>query len=280
MSAVSGWSDIPASLDGVPLSHRMREGELPLLMVHGVGPGTTGRANFGPLLDRLPKRFALHLIDLAGFGASGRRTVQPFFDVKFWLRQITLAIDHIVARHGAAPLLIGNSVGGALVLKAAAARPQIERVLAIGAPAGPPATPDLRRFWTAPRDATSLAEAMRPMTGPAAAPDPTLVSERLQMFQSADYGRYFNAMLAEPDSCLTAAALTRQEAANVHARVALMHGREDRACPVSTTLSTLMPLLPHADLTLLGGCGHNVIAERTTAVLETIARLAEENNPQ
>jgi len=280
MSTVSAWTDIPASLDGVKLFHRMRAGDQPLLMVHGVGPGTTGRANFGPLLDRLPARFALHLIDLAGFGASGRRTAQPFFDVRFWLRQINLAIDHIMTRHGAAPMLIGNSVGGALVLKAAADRAEIERVLAIGAPVGPPATPELRRFWTAPSDAASLAEAMRPMTGPAADPDPSLVRERLQVFQSADYGTYFNAMLAEPDRCLEAVALTPQEASGLRARVALLHGREDRACPVSHTLNTLLPRLPGADLTLFGGCGHNLIAERTEAVLVTIARLAEENNPQ
>jgi pimeloyl-ACP methyl ester carboxylesterase len=264
------------ALDGVWLAHRMRAGEVPILMVHGVGPGTSGRANFGPLLDRLDPRFGLHVIDLAGFGASGRKAAQPFFDVRFWLRQIDLAIDHVVRLHGRAPLLIGNSVGGALALKTAAARADLKNVLAIGAPAGPPAPPTLRAFWTAPRDAAALEAAMRPMTAAGAAPPPALVAERLRPFICGDYGEYFSAMLADPDGCLSAAALTAAEAARVSASVTLMHGRLDRACPVAAMLGELAPLLPHADLVLLGGCGHNVIAERTADVIAAIDRLSEE----
>jgi hypothetical protein len=33
--------------------------------------------------------------------------------------------------------------------------------------------------------------------------------------------------------------------------------------------------LPDADVALLGGCGHNVIAERTAVVMDAITRLAE-----
>ena len=91
--------------------------------------------------------------------------------------------------------MIGNSVGAALALKSAASSPNVKQVLAIGAPAGPPAPPALRAFWTAPHDAAALATAMRPMTGAARLPDPALVEARMQWFQDSDYGRYFDAML-------------------------------------------------------------------------------------
>jgi pimeloyl-ACP methyl ester carboxylesterase len=275
MNAMSRWRDLPMTLEGLDLRHRMREGETPVLMVHGVGPGTDGAANFGPLLDRLPPTFAPHLIDLAGFGASDRKPAPPFFDVGFWLRQIDLAIDQVIDLHGRAPLLVGNSVGGALALKTAARRPDLPAVLAIGAPTGAPATPALRSFWSAPRDAENLADSLLPMTGAAVAPDPALVERRFRLFQSGDYGAYFDAMLADPDACLRGVALRPEEAAAIRIPVSIVHGRLDRACPPDMTLEALLPLLPDADVVLLGGCGHNVIAERTAVVLEAITRLAE-----
>jgi pimeloyl-ACP methyl ester carboxylesterase len=262
-------------LDGIALSHRMRGEGAPILMIHGIGPGTTGFANFGPLLDRLTPRFALHLIDLAGFGESGRKPAPPFFDVSFWLRQIAFVIERVIGLHGRAPLVIGNSVGGALALKSAASAPTVSQVVAIGAPVGASASPELRAFWSAPRDAEALAAAMRPMTGAARPPDPAIVQARMKPFQERDYGVYFDAMLADPDTCLGAVAVTRAEAARLACNVTLIHGRLDRACPVSAIQTELLPLLPDADAILLGGCGHNVIYERTADVIAVIQRLSE-----
>ena len=280
VTALLAWRDLPTELDGVALSHRARAGKTPVLMVHGVGPGTTGRTNFAPLFDRLSPRLALHLIDLAGFGASGCKAAPPYFDVIFWLRQIERAIDDIIRLYRCPPILIGNSVGGALALKTAAARPELTQVLAIGAAVAPPAPPALRAFWRAPRDAGALAEAMAPMTAGRTRPDPALVHERLAVFADADYAVYFDTMLADPDACLRAVALTPAEAGRLGPRVALMHGREDRACPVDLTLNALLPQMPQADVILLGDCGHNVIAERTSEVLSAITRLVEKNERQ
>jgi pimeloyl-ACP methyl ester carboxylesterase len=266
------WQAFSDELDGVSLFHEMCPGEVPLLMVHGVGPGTTGRTNFGPVLERLSPRFALHVIDLAGFGASDRTSTPPFFDVGFWQRQIGVAIARVQEMHGRPPVLIGNSVGGALVLRAAARNPHIARVIAIGAPAVPEVTEALRRFWQAPRDEGALADAMRPMTAQMTLPPPALVAERYKVFRD-DYATYFSAMLAEPETCLSDAILTPEEAADIRARVTLIHGREDRACLAGPVISTLLPMLPHADLLLLGRCGHNVMYERCEEVLATIERL-------
>ena len=266
------WQAFSDELDGVDLFHEMRAGDVPLLMVHGIGPGTTGRTNFRPLLERLSPRFALHVIDLAGFGASGRKTAPPFFDVPFWLDQIGLAIARVVAMHGRPPVLIGNSVGGALVLKTAARNPAITRVIAIGTPSVPEVSDALRGFWQVPRDEAALADAMRPMTAHMGAPPPALVEARYKVFEG-DYGGYFSAMLADPEACLADAMLTGEEAAGIFAHVSLIHGRDDRACLAAPVVSTLLPLLPAADLLLLGECGHNVIFERCEEVLVTIERL-------
>jgi len=280
MNALPAWRDLPSTLDGVALSHRTRAGAAPVLMVHGIGPGTTGRANFGPLLEQAPGLYALYLIDLAGFGASGRLIAQPYFDPGFWVRQIELALDQVLESHGQPPVLIGNYVGAALALKVAARRSELRRVLAIGAPAGGPAPTALKDFWRAPKDAASLARAMRPMTGPALTPAAAMIEARLAPFLQGDYGDYFDAMLDDPDLCLSQVALTAAEAGAIRAKVTVLNGRLDRACPADDLIARLLPLIPDADVTLLGGCGHNVIAERTAEVLSTVERLVAENKPK
>lgn len=278
-SDLAGWRDLSGVLDGTVVSHRMRAGGLPILMVHGIGPGTTGMANFAPLLPRLGARYAPHLIDLAGFGASGRTPGPPLFDVAFWRRQIGQALDRIQALHGRPALLVGNSVGGALALKVAADRPELRQVVAIGAPAALPAPAALHGFWRAPRDAASLASAMAPMTAAGSAPEPAQVALRLAPFVDGDYGAYFDAMLANPDACLASVLLDAGEAARIGARVQLIHGRADRACPAAHVLDRLLTALPQADITLLGGCGHNVISERLDEVVAIIDRLADKDDP-
>ena len=59
-----------------------------MVLVHGVGPGTTGLANFAPIIESLAARFEVHLIDLIGFGRSARKTARPYFDLSLWLNQI------------------------------------------------------------------------------------------------------------------------------------------------------------------------------------------------
>ncbi len=274
MNVLSEWDDLGGELHGVRTAHRARAGDMPLLLVHGIGPGTTGWTNFAPLVECLSPPFAPHLIDLAGFGLSGRLPRAPFFDVGFWLEQIDVAIRRIIDRHGRAPLLVGNSVGGALALKMAGRRADLPGLVAIGAPASPLATPELRAFWSPPQALAGLAEAMRPMTGAALEPDPAIVATRFGKFAEPGYADYFAAMLDDPASCLDAVLPTDAELAQIDTRVVLMHGRLDRVCPAAATIG-LLARLPHADLMLFGGCGHNLMSEHPTAVSQTVHRLSQ-----
>lgn len=271
ISAPGRWTELASSVGGLRFRHAARDGEgLPLLCIHGVGPGTTGQANFNPLLAVLPQGVPVHLIDLIGFGASARKPAQPGFDVPLWLDQIEAALDRI----GGPALLVGNSVGGALALKTAARRDDLHAVLAIGpAAAVGAATAELKAFWRAPQDRDALAAAMAPMTGARTPPSPQLVAERWAAFADPDYARWFDETLAEPTACLSAAALTADEAAKVRTPVRILHGMLDRACPAGPLAEFVIQRLPQADLTLLGGCGHNVIAERTADVLAAITQL-------
>jgi pimeloyl-ACP methyl ester carboxylesterase len=261
-------------LDGIMLAKRARGGDLPVLMVHGVGPGTTGWLNFSRLLDLLPARCAVHLVDLAGFGLSGRLPAPPFFDVSFWLRQLDQAVNEIMAVHGRAPLLVGNSVGGGLVLKLAARRPDLRQVLAIGVPWGEP-TPALRAFWRAPPDLSTLESMLRPMTASQDATDPTVLNARFQPFRESGYAAYFTEMLADPADCLRRLRLDPGEADGIAAEVTLVHGREDCACLAAPLMDGLVPLLPDANVVLFGACGHSVCSERPAEIAKLMNHLFE-----
>jgi len=274
MSVYSGWDDLSLVVRGVRVAHRMRSGVVPLLMVHGIGPGTNGMTNFGLLIDRLSDRYAPHLIDLAGFGDSECLPEPPFFDVGFWMEQIEASIEQVRTLHGRLPLLVGNSVGGALALRTAARRHDLPGVIAIGAPAEVVVTPELASFWSVPTDAGALAAAMRPMTGPAREPDPAVVERRLAIFADQEYRTYFENMLSDPEKCLNEVVPDGSAVERITIPATIVHGRLDRACPVTGTLS-LMPRLPDADFCLFGGCGHNVISERPSEVRAILDILAD-----
>ena len=59
----------------------------PVLMLHGVGPGTSIQGNFGPVLAPLAASCRIVGMDLMGFGGSQGKPTPPAFDVELWLRQ-------------------------------------------------------------------------------------------------------------------------------------------------------------------------------------------------
>jgi 2-hydroxymuconate-semialdehyde hydrolase len=122
----------------------------PVLMLHGVGPGTSTVGNFGPVLEPLEEHCRVIAIDLIGFGDSERKKEGPLFDVELWVRQGLAALDQLIG--GRQCGLAGHSLGGALALKIASHAPQVTKVLtsaAIGA--AYPLNETLDAFWTLPR---------------------------------------------------------------------------------------------------------------------------------
>lgn len=266
----AGWNYCEEELDGIPYAHWLRGSGSPILALHGVGPGTTGFVNFAPLLEMLTASWEVHLVDLIGFGRSGRKLREPYFDIELWLRQAAQLLQRF--EPGCATLL-GNSVGGALALKLAA-RSSLRGVIAIAAPAERyPIPPALRRFWSLPETLAELADMMRPMTAAQAQPPAALVAARFACFDEPGYRDYFGRMLAGPQQILLdGAVLTDAEAQTIHAPILLIHGREDRAVPASLTALPLAERLPTADLVLLASCGHNVLAERSEAAVGLVGQ--------
>lgn len=237
----------------------------PLLLIHGVGPGTSFQANFAAVVPALATHRTLFGIDLIGFGASARKVAPPLFDFPLWVRQARAAL----ARIGEPVIDVwGQSLGAAVALSAAASTAQVKRIVGTGAGGGALGlNPALDRFWTAPTTLEALRTAMTAAVYDASALTDVQIATRFDILSQDGRGAYFDAMMAPGKeanlrSCWLAPELLEQ----VMASVLLVHGRDDAPVPYRNSPLHLLDHLHDARLVLLSRCGHNPMLERTAEV--------------
>jgi len=235
----------------------------PVLMLHGVGPGTSIIGNYGPVLEPLSKS-GLHLfaMDLIGFGQSDRKNGKPYFDVELWVRQA----EALIALMPDGPIgVAGHSMGGALALKVAARSKRVVKVMTsctVGTRY--PINQALTDFWSKPADRAALRQAMGRMMHASEALTDDMIEDRWKQLTAPGYPEYFSELFADPkQSLLDAAILSDEELSSITADVVMLHGREDQPCPPDATTMVLAKRLKAADVHLLGQCGHNLPRERS-----------------
>lgn len=243
--------------------HYWEGGEgFPILMLHGVGPGTSIIGNYAPALEPLSRHCRIIAPDLIGFGKSDPKKVPPYFDVELWVRQGLAMLELLPAGPCG---VAGHSLGGALALKIASRSARVTKVLtssSIGAPYQ--LNTALDEFWSVPSDASALARAMSRMVHDPAAVTKEMIDDRWSLFQSAGYADYFGAMFAAPrQRYIDAGVVSADELAHIKAQIVMLHGRDDQPCPAQETTLIVAKQLSHADVHLLGSCGHNLPRERT-----------------
>jgi 2-hydroxymuconate-semialdehyde hydrolase len=247
-------------------SHRIKcyeEGAGPaLLLLHGIGPGTSITANFQPVIASLAKHYRLIGTDLVGFGGSSRKREAPFFDVQLWQRQAQFLADRLDT---VALRVLGHSFGGALALKLAADNPRVIKVLASGANGGPVQVgAEIECFWTFPQSRADLRRAMSMMLYDASGITDELLDDRLRHLKTDDYEAYFSRMFAGSkqdliDACMLPPGLL----AKIQGDVLFVHGRDDRITPAVQTALLLSRFVARCDVVLLGQCGHAPPREHT-----------------
>lgn len=137
-SSIPPWPGELRRVRGVDLFVRRTPGPPgggePALYVHGLGGAST---NWTDLADLLATRLDGEAVDLPGFGRSGP-VPRPGYSVTGHARTVAALLDH----RGAGPVhLFGNSLGGAVVVAAAASRPDLVRTLTLISPALPSLRP-------------------------------------------------------------------------------------------------------------------------------------------
>jgi pimeloyl-ACP methyl ester carboxylesterase len=234
----------------------------PVLLIHGSGPGVSGRANWqGLLRSDLTERYRMLAPDVVGFGATRADSGTDLtHDAR--VRQLIGFLDALGLR---SVDVVGNSMGGGIALALAYRHPERVRRLVLMGTVGIsfPITPGLDEVWGYTPSLGNMARLMQLF-----AHDQRLVSEELiQLRYEASavpdvQERYAAAFSAPRQRHLDAMALSEEELATIGQPTLLVHGRDDQIIPLSATSMRLVDLLPAADLVVFGRCGHWTQIER------------------
>ena len=101
-----------------------------VLLIHGSGPGVSGWANWRLVLPALSERFHVVAHDQVGYNQTAPLPEGGRYGRKIWTEHALGLLDElgITRVH-----LVGNSMGGAIALSMAVARPElVDRIVLMG----------------------------------------------------------------------------------------------------------------------------------------------------
>lgn len=238
-------------------------GGLPLVMLHGGGPGASAWSNFGSSLGRFATQFRTLLVDQPGFGDSDKPEIDGHF-FTFAAGRLAALLDEV----GIDKVhLLGNSLGGGTAVRFALTHPErVGRMVLMG-PGGlslnlfaPDPTEGIKRLYEFAAPPGPSKEKLRAFLSTMVA-DQSLVTDELvdERFASATAPGSAEAMasmgasFARPDTYEEG--FLWREAHRLRHPVLLTWGREDRVNPLDGALAALK-LIPQASLHVFPNCGH------------------------
>jgi len=264
-----------------------------VLLVHGLGGSHSNYSALAPLLARRARVFA---IDLPGFGLSEPHEGSSIDALGAALSRVVDACASGELEGAVAPLtLVGNSMGGALVILEAARRPERVAELVLICPALP--QPDLRALD--PRFGLLLGASMLPgydtflrtrleKAGPEAMVHEMLklctvdksrvpletVREMEALARKRMGFKWMGSSFSEAARSIVFTLMRREkfhEAMRaVRAPTVLVHGDSDRLVPVGAALAAI-EVCPHWKLELLKNVGHVPQLEVPERMAEIVA---------
>ncbi|MEO5652690.1 MAG: 4,5:9,10-diseco-3-hydroxy-5,9,17-trioxoandrosta-1(10),2-diene-4-oate hydrolase [Marmoricola sp.] len=236
-------------------------GGLPLVMLHGGGPGASAWSNFGSALPGFAENFRTLLVDQPGFGASDKpEVVGNYF--RFAAAHVVALLDELGIDR---VHLLGNSLGGGTAMRLALEHPKrVGRLVLMG-----PGGASLNLFHADPTQgvqrlmdfaAEPSREALRAFISTMVV-NQSLVTDELVEERFADATApgarealaSMGASFWNPDTFEDG--MLWREAHRLRQHTLLTWGREDRVNPLDGAMVALK-LIPKATLHVFPNCGH------------------------
>lgn len=231
-----------------------RPGQPPLMMLHGSGPGVSAWVNWRLALPVLSQQRRVLAPDLVGFGDT-ERPASARYSMDGWVQQ---ALDLLDALDVPQVDLVGNSFGGALALALTIRAPQRVRRLVLMGSVGVPftITPGLDAVWGYQPSIATMRSLLDLFAHDRSRVNDELAQLRYEASIQPGYQEAFSAMFPAPRQQWVDAMASPEVAIRALPHETLvLHGREDRIIPLSTSL-TLADWIPNSQLHVFGHCGH------------------------
>ncbi|MSP52097.1 MAG: alpha/beta hydrolase [Alphaproteobacteria bacterium] len=260
--------EIDYTMQGIKLHCYIGGKGYPLLMLHGSGPGASSFGNWHAVLEPLASRYKILAGDLIGFGKSGQKKREPFFDINMWMNEAQFLLEKVAPRGPVG--VIGHSLSGFLGLRLAARNPRINKILITGSLGVKyKITNALKQGWSFPPSEAAFKKLYSQMVADTSLMTPQFVKNRMKVLNSGNYRDYFSKMFkGSKQRILDQCVLSNAELKRIKCEVLMIHGAQDRPVPFDQVAVPLAKKLPQADLVRLANCGHGPAMDRSKAFLE------------
>lgn len=249
----------------------------PLLLLHGSGPGVSAWSNWRPVYAALSEHFRVIAPDQVGFNRT-QAEGDVEYGRKLWTEHALALVDELrIDRFS----IIGNSMGGAIALSLAVARPDaVDRVVAMGTMGINQEIPSgLAEVWGYDPSPEAMRRLIELFAYDQAIVTDELVQMRYQASADPTVRDAFAAMFPEPrQSGVDDLALSDEELCSISQPVLLAHGYHDVIVPMRSTSLPLMDLLPDAQLHAFGNSGHWVMIEQSRAFSAAVLAFLQEGD--
>ncbi|ANP47575.1 alpha/beta fold hydrolase [Candidatus Viadribacter manganicus] len=257
--------------------HYSEVGEgFPVVLVHGGGPGASGWSNYNPNIPALSKHYRVLAIDLPGWGQS-----QP---VSYEQRDNSGVLAEFLEALGIKKAaLVGNSMGGASVIRLAYERPElVSHLITMGSPSGVPGIFEaggltegvkvLERAYFAP-SLDTIRALTNVMTFDSSNVTDELIAERLQntLAQKAHVDNWIAGHGKGP-----MVRLNQELIATIKAPTLLMHGRDDRVTHFTHAIR-LAGMIRNSRALIVNRCGHWLQLEHAAEFNSNVHRFIQDN---
>ncbi|HEX9032988.1 MAG TPA: alpha/beta fold hydrolase [Streptosporangiaceae bacterium] len=238
-------------------------GGLPVVLLHGGGPGASAWSNFGRNLPVFAERFRTLMPDQPGFGQSAAPPVEGNY-FTFSARALASLLDQLEIER---VHLVGNSLGGGTAVRFALSYPDRAGRLALMGPGGlsvnvfaPDPTEGVKRlqeFGAPPGPSREkLAAFLRTLVF-----NPKMITDELveERYAHASTPEALAAMMSLGmsfyDPATAEDGMLWREVHRLRNEVLLIWGREDRVNPLDGALVALKQIRK-VQLHVFSGCGH------------------------